>query len=201
MTEERQKRIQDVLHHRQNDLTVVLENVHDPHNIAAVMRSCDAVGISEIYVLNTGMIPHPKFGKRSSSSAQKWVNVHQFSEAKYCFEEIRKKYSKIYSTHLDENAVSLYDLELTTSCALVFGNEHSGITKESLAYCDGNFIIPQVGMIQSLNISVACAVSIFEAFRQKKAAGHYDKNKLSIDQKNELLDFWEVDKNDFSLFY
>ena len=197
MTEERQKRIQDVLHHRQNDLTVVLENVHDPHNIAAVMRSCDAVGISEIYVLNTGMIPHPKFGKRSSSSAQKWVNVHQFSEAKYCFEEIKKKYSKIYSTHLDENAVSLYDLELTTSCALVFGNEHSGITKESLAYCDGNFIIPQVGMIQSLNISVPCAFSIFEPFRQKKAAGHYDHNKLSIKQKNELLDFWEVGKKDF----
>jgi tRNA (guanosine-2'-O-)-methyltransferase len=192
MTPERQARIHEVLRYRQNNLTVVLENVHDPHNISAVMRSCDAVGISEIYVLNNRIARHKKYGDKSSSSASKWMLVHQFTETEKCFEALRAKYHHIYSTHLSENAKDLYQLNLTESVALVFGNESEGITEETLKRCDGNFIIPQMGIIQSLNISVACAVSIYEAMRQKRDAGHYAQSSLEAFEQEALLQYWNI---------
>lgn len=192
MTNERQQKIESVLSKRQNDLTVVLENVFDPHNISAVMRSCDAVGIQEIYVLNTKIPRHKKWGARSSSSAAKWLTVHQFEDAEACFTALRKKYSVILTTHLAGNSVSLYELDLARPVALVFGNEHSGVSEEIIAMADGNFIIPQVGMIRSLNISVACAVSLYEAFRQKQNAGHYEKQKLAAEEYASLYNRWEI---------
>ncbi len=161
MTPERKIRINNVLSHRQNDLTIVLENVFDPHNISAVMRSCDAVGIQEIFVLNTKIPFHKKWGQRSSSSADKWLTIHQFENEVECFTSLRKRYSRILTTCLTADAVSLYDLDMTKSTALIFGNEHEGISEVMKELADGNFIIPQVGMIQSLNISVACAVSLY----------------------------------------
>lgn len=190
MTPEREKRLTDVLVKRQPNLTVVLENVFDPHNISAVMRTCDAVGIQEIYVLNTAIPRHKKWGARSSSSAAKWLTVHQFSELGACFDALRKKYNKIYCTHLSHDASDLYSLDLTESVALVFGNEHAGITDELINKCDGNFIIPQVGMIQSLNISVACAVTVYEAFRQKRNAGHYEQPALPALLMQQLRSEW-----------
>jgi tRNA (guanosine-2'-O-)-methyltransferase len=195
MTNERQQKIETVLSKRQNDLTVVLENVFDPHNISAVMRSCDAVGIQEIYVLNTKIPRHKKWGARSSSSAAKWLTVHQFENAEECFAALRKKYSTILTTHLASNAVSLYNLDFTKSIALVFGNEHSGVSEEIIKMADGNFIIPQVGMIRSLNISVACAVSLYEAFRQKQNEGHYEKQKLGADEYSALFTQWEMNRD------
>ena len=192
MTKERQQKIEAVLSKRQNDLTVVLENVFDPHNISAVMRSCDAVGIQEIYVLNTKIPRHKKWGARSSSSAAKWLTVHQFENAEECFAALRKKYSTILTTHLASDAVNLHELDLTRSVALVFGNEHSGVSDEMIAMADGNFIIPQVGMIRSLNISVACAVSLYEAFRQKSNAGHYQQQKLTAEEYSTLFTQWEI---------
>src|SRR3982751_2985181 len=179
MTPERFNKITAVLSKRQNDLTVVLENVFDPHNISAVMRSCDAVGVQEIYVLNTKIPRHKKWGTRSSSSAAKWLTIHQFENADECFTEIRKKYDRILTTHLSANAVSLYKVDFTVPIAIVFGNEHSGVSEEIRKFSDGNFIIPQVGMIRSLNISVACAVTLYEACRQKHLAGHYNRQKLT----------------------
>lgn len=190
MTPEREKRLTDVLVKRQPNLTVVLENVFDPHNISAVMRTCDAVGIQEIYVLNTRIPRHKKWGARSSSSAAKWLTVHQFSDTEACFEALRKKYHKIYCTHLSQDAANLYTLNLTESVALVFGNEHAGISEELIHLCDGNFIIPQVGMIQSLNISVACAVTVYEAFRQKLQAGHYEQSSLPGELMQQLRQEW-----------
>lgn len=190
MTPERRERLLSVLSKRQPDLTVVLENVFDPHNISAVMRTCDAVGIQEIYVLTNKIPRHKKWGARSSSSAAKWLTVHQFSDAEECFKTIRKKYSKVYTTHLSSDAVSLYDINFTESVALVFGNEHAGVSEEIRAMADGNFLIPQMGIIQSLNISVACAVSIYEALRQKTNAGHYKQQRLDDSTFSELLDQW-----------
>ena len=190
MTNERRQKIESVLSKRQNDLTVVLENVFDPHNISAVMRSCDAVGVQEIYVLNTKIPRHKKWGAKSSSSAAKWLTVHQFENAEECFAQVRKKYSAVLTTHLSADAVSLYELDLTAPVALVFGNEHSGVSDEIIAMADGNFIIPQVGIIQSLNISVACAVSLYEAFRQKQNAGHYKQGKLSEREYLSLFNEW-----------
>ena len=196
MTPERRNRIESVLQHRQPDLTVVLENVFDPHNISAVMRSCDAVGIREIYVLNTRIPRHKKWGARSSSSAAKWMTIHQFEDTVACVKALREKYQTLLTTHLSSDARTLYDIDFTQSVALIFGNEHAGVSEEIRTLTDGNFIIPQVGMIQSLNISVACAVSIYEAYRQKNNAGHYQSSRLPQTEYDALFDKWSRNESD-----
>ncbi len=198
MTPERRSRLTSVLNKRQPDLTVVLENVFDPHNISAVMRSCDAVGIQDIYVVTTKIPRHKKWGARSSSSAAKWLTVHQFDDTEACFKELRKRYKTILTTHLSSDAVSLHQVDFTGSIALVFGNEHAGVSEEARALSDGNFLIPQMGIIQSLNISVACAVTIYEAMRQKLNAGHYEKRRLETEQYEHLLKEWGFREDDFS---
>ncbi len=190
MTEERSARLNFVLNHRQPDLTIVLENVFDPHNISAVMRTADSVGVQDIYILNNKIPPHRKWGAKSSSSAAKWLSIHQYTDADECFDALRKRYNKIYTTHLSSDAVGMHELDLTDSVALVFGNEHSGVSEEIIAKADGNFIIPQVGIIKSLNISVACAVTLYEAYRQKNAAGHYAQTKLQGETYTSLREQW-----------
>ena len=190
MTPERTDRLTAVLNKRQPDLTVVLENVFDPHNISAVMRTADAVGIQDIFILNNKIPPHRKWGAKSSSSAAKWLTVHQYTDAAACFAELRRRYKKIYTTHLSTDAVGLHELDLTEPVALVFGNEHSGVSDDIIAMADGNFIIPQVGIIKSLNISVACAVTLYEAYRQKNNAGHYDAVKIEGGQLDRLRQEW-----------
>jgi len=191
MTPERAAKIKKVLDHRQSGLVVVMENVHDPHNISAVLRTCDAVGIQDVFILNTIIPRHEKFGKASSASALGWLTIHQFDNTAACMEAVKKSCDKIYATHLGVKSHALYDLDLTHSVALVFGNEHAGVTEECLSYCDGNFIIPQVGMVQSLNISVACAITLYEAFRQRSTAGLYDgKPKLQENELKELSERW-----------
>lgn len=190
MTPERTEKLQRVLQHRQPDLALVLENVFDPHNISAVMRTCDAVGIQEIYVLNTKIPRHKKFGEKSSSSAAKWITVHQFDDADACFAALRQQGYAIYTTWLGDGSVDLYEMDLTQRVAIVFGNEHSGVSDEVRALADGNLLIPQVGIIQSLNISVACAVTIYEAFRQKRLAGHYAQSRMPQPQYDRLWQQW-----------
>jgi tRNA (guanosine-2'-O-)-methyltransferase len=190
MTPERTERLTSVLNKRQGDITIVLENVFDPHNISAVMRTADAIGIQDIYILNTKIPRHKKWGAKSSSSAAKWLSIHQYDNAEECFSSLRKRYSTILTTHLSSDAVGLHQIDFTRSIALVFGNEHSGVSEEIRVLADGNFIIPQVGIIQSLNISVACAVTLYEAYRQKNLAGHYNQPSLDADRYQGLLGEW-----------
>jgi tRNA (guanosine-2'-O-)-methyltransferase len=154
------------------------------------------VGIQEIFVLNTRIPRHKKWGFRSSRSAAKWVTVHQFEDVVACFAAIRNSYSSIFTTSLTSNSISLYNMELTRSMALVFGNEQYGVSDEINALSDGSFVIPQVGMIQSLNISVACAVTLYEAYRQKLTAGHYDQQKLTREHVNTLFNQWALNRED-----
>jgi tRNA (guanosine-2'-O-)-methyltransferase len=196
MTKEREEKLLRVLGRRQENLTVVMENVQDPHNISAVMRTCDAVGIQDIHILNTKIPRHKKFGTKSSSSALKWLTIHEHDDVKKCVGILREQQFKILTTHLADDAVSLYDIDLTQKIALVFGNEHGGVSDELRALADGNFIIPQMGIIQSLNISVACAVSIYEAYRQKEKAGHYATLSLSDARFNQLKEEWGFYRNE-----
>lgn len=195
MTDARKEKLIQVIQNRQFDLTLVLENVFDPHNISAVMRTCDAVGVQELFILNTKIPRHKKFGARSSSSAAKWLTIHQFDEIDSCFSAIRERYPRILTTHLSSDATSLYKLNLTQPIALVFGNEHSGVSEEIRAKADGNFIIPQVGIIQSLNISVACAVTLYEAYRQKEIAGHYANGNATNNGRERLSLEWGVNED------
>ncbi|MBC9930380.1 TrmH family RNA methyltransferase [Chitinophaga qingshengii] len=190
MTPERKERILNTLNRRQANLTVVLEDVQDPHNVSAVLRTCDAVGIQDVYVISTMAPRQKKWGHRSSSSAIQWLTIHEFDSIEECVAALRARYDKILTTHLSADAIGLYDIDFTGSVALVFGNEQNGVSEKIRSLADGNFIIPQMGIIKSLNISVACAVSIYEAMRQKKLAGHYDKPGLPPEQYNTLAEAW-----------
>ena len=196
MTPQRLEKLSSVLDKRQHDITIVLENVFDPHNVSAVMRTCDAVGIQDIYILNTKIPRHKRWGFKSSSGAKKWLTVHQYDNAAECFSSLRKRYSSILATHLSSDAVGLYQIDFTNSIALVFGNEQNGVSDEIRNQADGNFVIPQVGIIQSLNISVACAVTLYEAFRQKSLAGHYDQRKMDEVKYKELLNEWSFKREE-----
>lgn len=191
MRQERIDRFTKVVHGRQSNLTVILENVHDHHNIGAVLRTCDSVGVKEIFVIYTDEHldqEHLYLGTRASSGARKWVDVHFYTDIDACFEHVRRDYKNVFCTHLGESSKSLYELDLAENVALLFGNEHAGVSEETLKHCDGNFIIPQHGMVQSLNISVACAVSLYEALRQRTLKGFYtDSPTLNEEQREALL--------------
>lgn len=189
-TEHRTNKIIRVLKQRQLDFTVILENVHDPHNVSAVIRTCDSVGIYEIFLVYHSGQKFPDLSKRSSGSALKWVKLNFFDNVHDCFSAVRNKGMKIYSTSLSTKSKSLFEINFCQPIALVFGNEHSGISKLALNLADGNFIIPQVGMIESLNISVACAVSLYEGFRQRWLTGYYNIPQFVGEKFNEIFLKW-----------
>ncbi|HNE27917.1 MAG TPA: RNA methyltransferase [Saprospiraceae bacterium] len=194
MQPERERKIRSVIRQSQPDLTVVLENIFDPLNISAVLRSCDAVGVREVFVVYTkkyldkrGLI----LGKRTSGGTFKWIDVYIFEDLEECFKRVRERYGRILATRLGEHSESLYALDLTQPTALLFGNEDEGISAEALAMADGNFLIPQAGFAESLNISVACAVSLFEARRQRAEKGFYDRHpKFSEAEQEQLFERW-----------
>lgn len=194
MTEQRLQKIEKVLLNRQAHLGVVTENVHDPHNIFACMRTCDSVGIQDVHIIQTEMKTRKGWGTKSSSSANKWLSIHQYDNVEDCFDALRETYDVVYATHLNAKAVSLYEVDFTQKIAVVFGNEKDGLSDEVLKKCDGNFVIPQVGMISSLNISVACAVTVYEAYRQRLAAGFYEKQNLDTQEYEALLKKWITSK-------
>ncbi len=188
---QREEKFKRVASRRQPNLTVILENVIDPHNIGAVLRSCDSVGIMEVFVLYTEpelqQIDSLPLGRRTSGGARRWLDVHFYADITACFAHVRQHYQRILGTRLNENATSLYELDLTGSAALLFGNEKNGITDEVAAQCDAHFVIPQIGMAESLNISVACAVTLYEAYRQRQSKGMYDKNLPLSETEQEAL--------------
>jgi len=157
------------------------------------------VGISEIYVIYTDPLLKERgldIGITSASGALQWIDIHYFTELAPAFEAIRLKYDHVYGTVIKEDSKDLYDLNLSESSALLFGNEHSGISEEGQKYIDSNFVIPQHGFVQSLNISVACAVTLYEARRQRLTNKKYnrefggDNRDLSLNEK-----YLEVHRN------
>lgn len=190
LTDNRINRLRAVANKRQKDLTVILENVHNPHNIGAILRTCDSVGIHEIYIVYTdNRLSESKNiepGKSSSTGANKWVNVHYYENIRTCFDAVKKKYKKILGTALSDDSKDLYDLDLKESMALLFGNESDGLSPLARELSDGNFLIPQVGFVKSLNISVACAVSIYEAYRQRTVGK--EENTANQEWKDKVFD-------------
>ena len=178
-----------VLERRQPDLTVVLENVHDPHNVSAVLRSCDAVGISVVHLVYT-VEERPSLSRLSSASALKWLDVHDHPDIAAAYAELRRQGFTIYATHFDPHAGDLFDLDLTGPVALVFGNEQRGLSEEARREADGGLVIPMMGMVQRLNISVACAVTLYEVLRQRRASGGYCRSKLAPDQIDAQVRSW-----------
>lgn len=195
---EREQKVRSVYSKRQKDLVVILENVWDPHNVSAVLRSCDSVGVDEVCLIYTDG-KFPKLSDASSASAFKWIRVSKFKSVEDCYKDLHKRKFKIYTTHLREGVKSteLFKMDLNKKVALAFGNEHDGLTEEALKKSDGNFWIPMVGMVQSLNISVSVAVTLYEAMRQRLNAGKYDKSQYSkkeIDEKVEEVEWEKINR-------
>ncbi|MBV6479915.1 MAG: tRNA (guanosine(18)-2'-O)-methyltransferase [Ignavibacteria bacterium] len=188
MTPKRFSRLKEVTQRRQKYLTVVLENIHDPHNVSAILRTADAVGIDKVYLIYNSS-KFPKIGKTSSASAKKWIELKKYSVVEECFLDLRKEKFKIYSTSFSSKSksYSLYDLNFTGKTAFVFGNEHSGVSEEVSMLADKNFIIPMYGMVQSLNVSVAAAICFYEALRQREIRGMYGKSNYSKKELTEKL--------------
>ncbi|NWF50813.1 MAG: RNA methyltransferase [Ignavibacteriaceae bacterium] len=188
-SQKRLRKIEAVIKARQFSLKMILENIHDPHNVSAILRTCDAVGIPIVSLIYT-IEKFPKIGKKSSASAFKWVEKEKFKSVAECYDHLRKNNYKIYASALRSESKSLYDLDLTGKTALVFGNEHRGVSDEAAANADELFTIPMFGMVQSLNVSVAAAVALYEAFRQRFTAGYYKNSELTVAQINSLIDEW-----------
>jgi tRNA (guanosine-2'-O-)-methyltransferase len=171
---------------------VVLENVHDPHNIAAVMRTCDAVGVMRIHLVYTiEKIPAKAFARRSSTSAAKWVDTRIHRSIESCYECLRASGFRVLATAGGNPSVSLFEVDFLAPVAIVFGNEMRGLSEEAIALADTTMTIPMAGMVRSLNISVACAVSLYEAFRQRYEHGCYDAPSLSENDIQRMTRDWE----------
>lgn len=190
-TSRRQERVRAVLEQRQPDLTVVLENVHDPHNVSAILRTCDAVGVLRVHAIySREQAPEEAYARQISASAAKWVEVDRYSSAEACLGPLRAAGFRILATAIGPEAVSLYDGDFTGKVALVMGNEMRGVSEEALALADRQLAIPMAGMVQSLNVSVATGVCLYEAFRQRLAAGAYTEPQLDAAQLADLEQEW-----------
>jgi tRNA (guanosine-2'-O-)-methyltransferase len=190
-TARRQERIAAVLRRRQPDLTVVLENVHDPQNVSAVLRSCDAVGVLRIHLVYTvEQAPTGAFARTTSASAAKWVETARYDSVRTCYAELRTEGFAIFATAFGPDSRDLYDLDLCQPTAFVFGNEMRGLSDDATALADGRMVIPMQGMVQSLNISVACGVALYEALRQRRPAGAYDRAKIGDRELERLEQEW-----------
>ncbi len=188
-TEKRLNKISNVVKARQTSLTVVLENIHDPHNVSAIYRTCDAVGILNVNLLYNRE-EFPRISSVTSASASKWLTTTKYVDTAECFSKLRADGFKIYSSFIVKDAVSIYDIDFTEKVAVVMGNEHRGISGEAFELADEKFYIPMTGMIQSLNVSVATAVTLYEALRQRKAAGMYEKSEMPHEEIDNLINKW-----------
>ncbi len=187
MSAERIARLQATLDRRQPDLTVVLEGVHKPHNLAAVLRTCDAVGVWEAHAVTREAAT--RFHLHSASGA-KWVGVEVWEEVGAAVGALRQRGFQIWAAHLDAGARDFRSLDYTRPTAFLLGQERLGVTPEALAAVDGSVTIPMAGLVTSLNVSVAAALLLFEAQRQRSAAGLYDASRLPEEVRTRRLFEW-----------
>jgi len=188
-SERRLQKIAQVVKSRQFTLRVVLENIHDPHNVSAIFRTCDAVGVPKVSLIYY-LEKFPKIGKKSSASAFKWVENEKFNSVIQCYDSLKKNGFTIYASTISDEAIDLYKLDFKKKIAIVFGNEHRGVSDEAAKLADKKFKIPMYGMVQSLNVSVAAAIVLYEALRQRMKKGFYAKSELNESALEELIEIW-----------
>ena len=185
----RRAKLEKVLAWRQKDLTLVLANIHDPHNVSAIYRSADAFGVAALHLYYTDT-PFPALGRKSSASARKWVDSVRHTDIRELYAALKADGHQILATSCTPEARPLGDYDFTRPTAVIMGNDHSGVTEELSAIADGEVYIPMYGMIQSFNVSVAAAIILAEASRQRVAAGMYDKPTYSDEEYQQRLARW-----------
>ncbi len=188
-TDKRIEKLTNVIKSRQPSLKLVLENIHDPHNVSAIFRTCDSAGIPKVSLIYN-IEKFPRIGKKSSASAFKWVEKEKFKTVEDCYAELRKDGFKIYASAITENTVDVYELDFTKKCAIVMGNENRGLSEEAIGQADVQFKIPMFGMVQSLNVSVSAAIVVYEALRQRLKSNKFNASELNEKQIADMLSLW-----------
>ncbi|MCZ4294758.1 tRNA (guanosine(18)-2'-O)-methyltransferase TrmH [Vibrio sinaloensis] len=186
MNLERYNRIQQVLKARQPDLTLCLEEVHKPNNVSAIIRTADATGIHKIHAVWPNKM---RTLSHTSAGARNWVDVETHDSIEQAIGELKSQGMQVLVTNLSETAVDFRDIDYTKPTAIILGSEKVGASEQAKEMADQDIIIPMVGMVQSLNVSVASAVILYEAQRQRQAAGMYDNEISSVPEEtiNRLL--------------
>ena len=175
------ERLKSVLNRRISDLTVLIENVEKPHNLSAIIRSCDAVGVLEAYAI----FNKEKFLTFNSTAqgSQKWVQINQYKETSEAIKVLKKKGFKLYGTNLNPKSIDYRLCNFKGPTAFVLGAEKWGISEEAASLMDEHIYIPMRGMVESLNVSVAASALLFEAIRQRQAANMIPECGEGISQK------------------
>ncbi len=188
MTPKRYAKLRSVLDRRQPDLTVLLDNVHKPHNFSAIVRSCDAVGAFEAHAV----WPDPKLkpNHMSSGGTGKWVRVRVHPDLDTAVSVLRENGLQIVAAHPDEDALDFRQVDYTRPSAILLGAELDGVSDAGLRHADVRVAVPMAGMVESLNVSVAAAILLFEAQRQREAAGLYDHSRLDAEIYARTLFEW-----------
>lgn len=188
MTPQRKARIEAVAARRQPDLTVFMERVHKPHNVAAVLRTCDAVGVMRAHAVpGEGGLPSLN---HTSQGAQRWVELQRHPDTLTGLAVLREVGFRLYAAHFSSSAVDFRSPDYTRPTAIVMGTEKFGVSDEALGLIDEEIVIPMLGMSQSLNVSVATALILYEAQRQRSEAGMYAPRSLAESPWQELAAGW-----------
>jgi len=185
MTPKRLKRINAMLDKRQPDLTVCMEGLHKSHNLAAVVRTCDAIGVSDVHAVWKSEETEVRGG--SAAGSQNWIDVHNYHKTADAIAAMKAQGMQILVTNLSDTAVDFREIDYTKPTAIILGQEKFGASDVALALADQDIMVPMVGMVQSLNVSVACSVVLYEAQRQRQLAGMYDKPSLSLERRQRTL--------------
>ncbi len=187
ISERRVQRMRQVLERRQDDLAVVVEDIHDPHNASAILRSADAFGVGgSVLVYRTQ--PQPRISRMVSGQTKRWAKLERLGDPAEACELLRGRGLKVLATVLSDKAMPYTEVDWTEPVAVVMGSERDGCSPEMLAAVDGLVTIPMLGFGQSLNVSVAAAVILGEAARQRQEAGMYG-GRWS-DEKQAIFDAW-----------
>lgn len=189
MTPERFRRLQQVLALRQPTLTVLMDEVNKPHNFSAILRSCDAVGVLGAHAVppRNGSVPTYS---ATSGSAEKWVGVTVHADVVTAVQTLQAQGFQVLATHLSNRSVDYREPDYTQPTCVLLGAERWGVSDEAAEAADQNVVIPMLGMVQSLNVSVACATLLFEAQRQRLQAGLYASRQLGEASYARLLFEW-----------
>lgn len=188
MTPERFRRLRRVLSRRQPDLTVLMDGVHKPHNLSAVARSCDAVGVMEVHMVP---VAHPRpLNREVSAGAAKWVPMRAWDSVDAGAAALRDRGFRLVAAHPAPGAVDFRSLDYTEPTCFVLGSELRGVSERGLEVVDRTVKVPMVGMVRSLNVSVASAVLLYEAQRQREAAGFYAGPRLEPERFRRTLFEW-----------
>jgi len=182
---ERFQKIRAMLHHRQPDLTVVMDNVNKAHNLSAIIRSCDCVGIGELHAISYRTYIHTK--QNTAAGASKWTRVHLYSDVESAYQTLAEAGMQILVATNRDGCRDFRSVDYTLPTAIVVGAEWDGISNEAIEGADHAITIPMVGMGESLNVSVATAVMLFEAQRQRAAKGMYDAPQLAPETLQQML--------------